>query len=118
MGTFKKTITIAGTNSGQSRDIEATVDTGAFFTTAPASMLRELGIEPVDTRTFIVADGRRVRVDIGEARVTLDGRSAYTMVAFGEEDAPPLLGALTLETFILAVDPVGERLVPIEFLTL
>ena len=118
MGTFKKTITIAGTNGGQSRDIEATVDTGAFLTTAPASMLRELGIEPVDTRTFIVADGRRVRVDIGEARVTLDDRSVYTIVAFGEEDAPPLLGALTLEELILAVDPVGERLVPVEFLTL
>ena len=57
-------------------------------------------------------------MDIGEARVTLDGRSAYTIVAFGAEDAPPLLGALTLEELILAVDPVGERLVPIELLTL
>ena len=105
-------------NGGPSQDVEATVDTGAFFTTAPASILRELGIEPVDTKTFIVADGRRLCVDVGEARVTLDGRSRYTVVAFGEEDAPPLLGALTLEAFTLAVDPVGERLVPIEFLTL
>ena len=118
MGTFRKTITIAGMNGGKARDIEVTVDTGAFFTAAPASMLRELGIEPVDSRVFIVADGRRVSADIGEARVALDGRSVNTIVAFGEEDSPPLLGALTLEELTLAVDPVGKRLIPIELLTL
>ena len=31
----------------QSRDIEATVDTGAAYTTLPASLLREIGVTPI-----------------------------------------------------------------------
>ena len=34
------------------------------------------------------------------------------IVVFGEDDAPPLLGAYTLEGLALAVDPEAQRLVP------
>ena len=44
----------------QAQDIEATVDTGASFTTLPANLLRELGIDPTGGRQFLVADGRSV----------------------------------------------------------
>ena len=36
------------------------------------------------------------------------------MVVFGDEDAEPLLGAVTLEEFGLGVDPVRRRLVPVD----
>lgn len=32
--------------------------------------------------------------------------------SLGEDDAPPLLGAYTLEGLVLAVDPVDQRLIP------
>ena len=51
-------------------------------------------------------------MDFGEARATIDGESVTTLVVFGEENAPPLLGAYTLEGLALAVDPVEQRLVP------
>ena len=35
--------------------------------------------------------------EIGEARVTVNGESVTTLVVFGEDDTPPLLGAYTLE---------------------
>lgn len=35
-----------------------------------------------------------------------------TVVAFDEEDAEPLLGAVTLEEFGLGVDAVAHKLVP------
>jgi len=35
-----------------------------------------------------------------------------TIVVFGEDEAPPLLGAYTLEGLALAVDPTSQRLVP------
>ena len=44
----------------QSVDIEATVDTGAAYTTLPGRVLRELGIEPLTKRRFVLADGRRM----------------------------------------------------------
>ena len=97
----------------EAMDIEATVDTGAAFTTLPASLLRELGTEPMGRRTLLQADGRRIEMDYGEAGATIDGDSVTTIVVFGEDNAPALLGAYTLEwPLALAVDPVEQRLVP------
>ena len=59
-----------------------------------------------------LADGRVVDADIGEARVTVNGESVTTLVVFGEDDAPSLLRAYTLEGLALAVDPVEQRLIP------
>ena len=33
--------------------------------------------------------------------------------SFGDEDARPLIGAVTLEIFLLGVDPVGGCLMPV-----
>ena len=112
MGTFNWPIRISSMDGQQVRDIEATVDTGAAYTTLPASLLREIGVEPTGQRRFLVADGRRVFMDYGRAWVTIDGESEVTVVVFGEDNAPPLLGAYTLEGLALAVDPVEQRLVP------
>lgn len=112
MGTFSWPLHISGMNGGSSREIEATVDTGAAYTTLPARLLRELGIEPIDRGVFLLADGRRVEMEIGRAWVTINGSSEVTLVVFGEDDAPALLGAYTLEGLRLAVDPIAQRLVP------
>ena len=112
MGTFKSPLRISSMDGQQSRDIEATVDTGAAYTTLPAGLLREIGVEATGQRRFLLPDGRRVYMDYGEARATVDGESVTTIVVFGGDNAPPLLGAYTLEGLALAVDPVEQRLVP------
>ena len=112
MGTFSWPLRIASMDGQQARDIRATVDTGAAYTTLPASLLHELGVEPMGKRRFLLADGRRIEMDYGEARAMVDGESVTTLVVFGEDDAPALLGAYTLEGLALAVDPVEQRLVP------
>ena len=118
MGTFKYPFRVSDMDSQNTLDVEATVDTGALYTTLPGSLLRQLGIEPMGTRRFLVGDGRRIQMDIGEARVTIDGESVTTIVAFGEENAPPVLGAYTLEGFALAVDPAEQRLIPLDLISL
>ena len=70
MGTFKWPLRISSMDGQQAQDIEATVDTGASFTTLPSSLLRELGIEPTGKRGFLVADGRRVEMEFGQAWAT------------------------------------------------
>ena len=112
MGTFTWPLRISGMDGQQTLEIEATVDTGAAYTTLPARLLRELGIAPMGKRTFLVADGRRVEMDYGRAWVTIDGESEVTIVAFGQDDSPPLLGAYTLNGLALAVDPTSQRLIP------
>ena len=111
MGIVNHSLRLSGMDGQQAMDIQATVDTGAAYTTTPARLLRELG-KPMGQRQFLMADGRRVWMDYGEARVTIDDESVTTIVVFSEDDAPPLLGAYTLEGLALAVDPLRQRLVP------
>jgi len=112
MGTFNWPLRISSLDGRQSREIEATVDTGAAYTTLPASLLQGIGVEPRGERRFLLADGRRIEMDWGEARASVNGEDVTTLVVFGEDDAPALLGAYTLEGLALAVDPVEQRLVP------
>ena len=112
MGTFNWPLRISSMDGRQIRDIEATVNTGAAYTALPTRLLREIGVEPLGQRRFLLADGRRVYMDYGEVRATVDGESVTTLVVFGEDDAPALLGAYTLEGLALGVDPVEQRLVP------
>lgn len=112
MGTFNCPLRISSMDGQLSRDVVATVDTGAAYTTLPANLLRELGVAPTGKRRFLLADGRRVDMDFGQAWATIDSESVVTLVIFGEDDGPALLGAYTLEGLALAVDPVEQRLVP------
>ena len=111
MGSFGWPLRISSVDGQRSQEIEATVDTGAAYTTLPGGLLRELGIEPVGKRRFLLADGHRIEMDYGEARATVDGESVTTLIVFGEDGAPALLGAYTLEGLAMAVDPVEQRLV-------
>ena len=112
MGVFNWPMRLTSMDGQRSMDVEATVDTGAAYTTVPARLLTQLGITPTSRGMFFVADGRRVEMDIGRAWVTIDGESEITLVVFGGDDAPVLLGAYTLEGLRLAPDPVQQRLVP------
>jgi|TARA_B100000315_G_scaffold246714_1_gene274366 predicted aspartyl protease len=96
--------------------VEALVDTGVAFTVVPASMLERLGVARQDTVRLRLADDQVIERDLGETRVRLDGKTLNTVVVFGDEDALPLLRVYTLERALLAVDPVGQRLVPTEAL--
>ncbi len=111
MGIFNWPITIASLDGEKSLEIKATVDTGATFTLLPASLLREMGVAVTRQARFELGDGRIVEMDVGEARTTINGVTAVTPVVFGEDDTQPLLGAVTMEELLLAVDPVQQRLV-------
>jgi clan AA aspartic protease len=112
MGTFAVPIEISAEEGGESLTLDAMVDTGSFYTMLPDRLLRELGVKPVGTRRLHLADGRRILMNYGRAWVTVEGESEVTLVAFGEDDGPVLLGAYTLQGLALAVDPAEERLVP------
>lgn len=115
MGTFTVKVTLSHpANPDASTVVECLVDTGAAYSQFPRSLLASLGITPMGERTIFYADGRRVACEVGEARVTLDGRQTPTLVLFGEEGAPALLGAMTLEGLALGVDPLARRLIQID----
>ncbi|MCY4069555.1 MAG: hypothetical protein OXE79_10710 [Acidimicrobiaceae bacterium] len=118
MGTFSCPLRLTNMDSDLSATVDATVDTGAFYTQAPAETLRRIGVRPFDSFIFRLADGRNVRRDVGRAWASVNGAKEVTLVVFGDDEAPALLGAYTLEGLNLAVDPVHQRLLPIETRTL
>ena len=110
MGTFKVTLQVGDPQGQRFTAVEALVDTGATYATLPASLLRGLGVKPHERAPFELADGRVVERDVGRTWLSIDGHSDLVPVVFGDEGAEPLLGAVTLEVFRLAVDPVRQRL--------
>ena len=115
---FTYPIEIAARTGGPFETLEAVVDSGAFYTQAPASLLRRLGVQAIDRAVFITADGRRSEADLGEIEIRMEERHRTTICVFGEEETPALLGAYALEGFLLGVDPVNQRLIGIEGLRL
>lgn len=118
MGTFYWPIEISSPDGSRWETVEALVDTGASHTVLPASMLRRLGVVPFRTVLHRIADGSRIPREIGETKLRVNGLEATRIVAFGDDDLPPLLGADTLQGILLVVDPVEERLVPTDALLL
>ena len=57
------------------------------------------------------APGAVVRHVAAGAR--LEGKQFITTVIFAEEGEPNLLGVITLEDALLAVDPVNNELIPV-----
>ncbi len=112
MGTFKYSLEVSDLEMRSTAQIEAFVDTGATFTVLPEGFLRELGIEPIGQKRLLLADGCRVDMDYGRAWLTIEGASEITIVVFGRDDGPALLGAYTLEGLSLALDPESQRLIP------
>ncbi len=116
MGNFSVAIEIAASPQGPFLPLDAMVDTGSIYTWLPASRLRELGVSPQEQQWFVLADGTRIRRDLAEITVRMDGRIRHSLCVFGDEGSLTLLGAVTLEEFGLAVDPVSKRLVRLEVL--
>ncbi len=116
MGTFRITLEIGDQNGQRFQEMEALVDTSATFTKVPRSVLEALDIPADRIYTALMADGRRVPREQGWAIIRLEGQQFPTPVAFGEEGEPILLGAMALEHALLAVDPHGQRLIPVDAL--
>ena len=114
MGTFTHTITLIASSGDRTETLEALVDTGATFTIIPAPILERLRVVPEQTVSLRLANGQREQRTIGEVRAELDGVEHTIICIFGAPEAPPAIGAHTLQAFLLAVDTVEERLVPVE----
>ena len=110
MGTVSVDLWVGSLFADAGTTVSALVDTGATNTMLPASLLRGIGIEPVERRFARVADGRRVDLQTAWARFSVQGRNAVARVAFGPE-GQYLVGATTLEDLTLVVDPVDQRLI-------
>ena len=86
------------------------VDTGALDCYVPARHFRAVGIEAMGKRTFELADGSEVALDIGVARIEFMGEAVGATVICGNDDAEPQLGVTALESVGIEVDPQSQCL--------
>ena len=114
MGRLTVTIAVGDQQGSRFENIEVTMDTGSTFTAVPRSILQELGIPVARTANSRLADGTTVPVDIGWAMITIEDITFPTQVIFAQEGQPNLLGVVTLEQALLAVDPVNQKLIPVD----
>jgi clan AA aspartic protease len=114
MGTFHVEIEIVAAGNGASERHMALVDTGASYLSLPGSILHRLGYHPVDTQRVVFATGQSAVWPVAEVRVRLQGRERTVIAFLADEAAPKLVGAQTLESFGLGVDPLGRRLVSVD----
>jgi predicted aspartyl protease len=94
------------------RTLEFLVDSGAIYSVVPAQVLHELGIKPITTQEFRLADGSAISRRKGGAVFRYGDRVGVADVIFGEEGDHLLLGAFTLEALGLALDPLRRQLLP------
>jgi len=118
VGSFTFTFEVGDQSRTRFVQVEALVDTGATFSRIPGRILRELGHEPTRRERFKIADGTTVEYDLAEVPIRIGDKVSANLCMWDDNDAQPLLGAVTMESFLLAADPVEQKLVPVEGLAM
>jgi len=100
-------------NPKVTKELEFLVDSGAIYSVVPAAVLKKLGIRPLVTEEFRLADGSRIKRRKGAALFRYGERIGGADVIFGQRGDCRLLGALTLGSLGLALDPLKRELKPL-----
>ena len=96
--------------------VECIVDSGAIFAIVPARVLRRIGVRADRSEEFTLADGTHVRRRMGDALFAIAGQRGASPVIFGEPGDATVMGAVTLETLGLMLDPLRRELKPLPML--
>jgi clan AA aspartic protease len=113
--TFLKIRVINPGNSKKFFTHEFLVDSGAVYSVAPEELLRKLGLKPTSYEEFILANGETIKKPIGNAYFEYKGKIRGAPVIFGEKGIF-LLGATTLESLGMILDPIRRKLKPLPML--
>lgn len=112
MGSFSVKVAVAHpTDPARSEDVELIVDTGATLSWIPREIIEKLGVPRLSRRSFLIADGRTIERETATAIVRYNGTAGGVTVVVAEQGDGHLLGATSLETLGLGVDPIRQRLV-------
>ena len=97
-------------NPAVTERLDFLIDSGAIYSVVPTPVLERLGIQPLATQEFRLANGTKVQRKKGMAVFKYGDRIGGSDVIFGEEGDSVLLGAFTLEALGLSLDPLRREL--------
>ena len=93
--------------------VEFLIDSGAIYSVVPRPVLQRLGIAPIGEESFRLASGQTIRRQTAGALFKYGDKAGVAAVIFGEEGDSTLLGAHTLESLGMALDPLRRELMPL-----
>lgn len=102
--------------SEMSSEVEFLVDSGAVYSLVPGKILDQLGIEPYKEMSFSLADGTSIKRRISSAYFEFEAEGGPAPVVYGEEGDTALLGATTLKSIGLVLNPFTRTLHPMRML--
>jgi clan AA aspartic protease len=94
------------------RSVDFLVDSGAVFSVLPTAVWSALRLRAKDRMAFSLADGTSIERRLSEARFVYRGRDRVSPVILGEDKDEALLGAVTLETLGLVLNPLSREVQP------
>lgn len=97
-------------------EVNFLVDSGAIYSLVPGAILDELEIEPYKEMSFSLADGTVLKRRVCSAYFEFGGEGGPAPVVYGEPGDEPLLGATTLESLGLVLNPFTRTLHPMRML--
>ena len=86
------------------------VDTGAVDTLVPRQHLERIGLHPKAQRTYELADGSNIQMDITTGEIEFMGDIVGGTIIYGASDVEPILGVTALESLGIDVDPRNQTL--------
>jgi len=102
--------------TGSTVPVTLMVDSGAVCSVLPAAVWRPLDLVGDREVDFSLADGTIITREVSECRFDIEGRGATSPVVLGRDDEGPMLGAVTLETLGLVLNPLTRQLMPIRLM--
>jgi clan AA aspartic protease len=115
MGLTHQKLTVKSSRaSRKSIAVDFLIDSGAIYSLVPAKQLKSIGIKPYRKLEFSLADGSLVTRRVGDAYFEFRGDGGAAPVIFGEDGDQPLLGATTLESLGLVLNPFQRQLHPMK----
>jgi predicted aspartyl protease len=107
---------VRGRRRGAKRTVRFLVDSGAVYSVLRKADWRPLRLVAQREIEFVLADGSALRRQVSECMFELEGRRATSPIVLGEGQDEALLGAVTLETLGLVLNPLTRRLQPMRML--
>ena len=86
------------------------VDTGATDSLVPRDELAAIGLQPKGQRSYELADGNEIKMDITTADIEFMGEIVGGTIIMGDPGTEPILGVTALESVGIDVDPHNQTL--------
>ena len=114
--TVKRSILKEHRKAERSVELDFLIDSDAVYSVVHGKILDDLDIDTHRTVDFSLADGSKITRRVTSGYFAYEGEGGPAPVVYGEDGDEPILGATTLESLGLVLNPFNRSLHPMRML--